>query len=38
MKKKSMIRLLTNKITVIGYWLLVIGYLPLAVKHKKCNA
>ena len=25
MKKKSMIRLLTNKITVIGYWLLVIG-------------
>ena len=25
MKKKSMIRPLTNKITVIGYWLLVIG-------------
>lgn len=25
MKKKSMIRLLTNKITVIGYWVLVIG-------------
>ena len=25
MKKKSMIRLLTNKITVIGYWILVIG-------------
>ena len=25
MKKKSMIRLLTNKITVIGYWILVLG-------------